>query len=575
MKRFKDTNSVVTLLFLMLLIPLLGGCIYYDDSNCVDEEEGFILHVSLSVDVQGDVAATRADVPNGGEEGDGWRYGLENENRLHNFTVFVLGDNNDVNAPDNTAFVGSRYFSDEEVARVDSLHQYYLKLKQYDVLKEALTYDFTIPIHHYKPSEVVKESFRFLIVANNGDLTESYETLGQLRNAIPTATWSVGSDGTAERFVMANENDQYYSTSYGVGAGTEENPIRMHVTIERMAARIDYNPTGATLVQEEGKDNKTIVYTLTDDETTTLAQLYIDKMAIVNACQKPSYYIKRVADDINGTNLVYLGDETPTPRGIATNVVIDPYSTQKTSVNTINETLLTNLYGDTRMSNVEQLLQSTPALGLTAVNQSFILGYVNENTYAPEMAHSAYTTGVVFQCRFAPLHNFHTAYDKATGTLTDGTYTVGQDFWMVEPNQDTETEVETTIDEETQEEVTTTTTTDRSFTNISEADRHYFSTEAAALDYASDTQHKHYGRVVKYTGGVCYYFAYMRHSNNVAVIHNTMEFGIVRNNIYTFKLLPSTGPGTPTIDPREPEELKARIYVRKWYLVEHPTILMS
>ena len=571
--RHKDTNIIVTLILLTLLTPLFWACVNYDSYYVDEGVEGFVLHVSLSVNVQGDnSAATRADVPNGGEEGDGWRYGLQNENKLHNFTVFVLNNNNDVNSPASTFFLGSRYFSEEEVERADSIYKASLQLKDYQALKDILTYVFTIPITHYTTSVTTAESFRFIVITNNGDLTE-YTTLGDLRDHIPDATWSVNTDGTPERFVMANENDQYHSS----GTGSETDPIRLHVTVERMAARIDYNPAGATLVQEEGKVNKTIVYTLTDNDT--LAQFYIDKMAIVNACQKPSYYIKRVADDINGTNLVYLGDETPTPNGIATNVVIDPYSTQKTAANTTNTELLTDLYGDTRMSNIELLLNSNsapvPGQIVTDVSKSVILGYVNENTYAPEMAHSAYTTGMAFQCRFIPLHNFHIAYDKETGELTNGTYTVGDDFWMVEPNQDTETEVETTIDEETQQEVTTTTTTDRSFTDISEADRHYFSTEAAALDYATDTQHKHYGRVVKYTGGVCYYFAYFRHSNKVAVIHHTMEFGIVRNNIYTFKLTPTTGPGTPTIDPRHPEELKARIYVRKWYLVEHPTILLS
>ena len=568
MKRRKYTYSVVTLILLTLLIPLFGACIYNDYSNCVDnEEEGAVLHVSLSVSVLGeDSGSTRAAVPNGGEEGDGWQYGLQNENRLHNFTVFVLDHNNTINSPGSTLFLGSRYFSDEDVARVDSIRQYYLRLKNYDVLKDVLTYDFTIPIVNYLPREITPESFRFIVIANKGDLTESFTTLGALRDAMPDATWAVGDDG-AERFVMTNENDQYY----GSGIGTEENPIRMHVTIERMAARIDYNPEGAHLT-----DGGQLYYDIkASDNATTLAKLYIDKMAIVNACQKPSFYIKRIADNINGTNLVYLGDETPTPRGIATNVVIDPYSVQKTAANTTNTTLLTTLYGDTRIGNVEQLLQNTPAPALTSVSQSVILGYVDENTYAPEMAHSSYTTGVAFQCRYEPLHNFHTAYDKDTGELTNGTYTQGQDFWMVEPYQDTEIEVETTVDEETGEESTTTTITDRSFTDISEADRHYFSTEAAAIDYATDTQHKHYGHVVKYTGGVCYYFAYLRHSNNVAVIHNTMEFGIVRNNVYTFKLIPSTGPGTPTPDYRHPEELKARIYVRKWLLVEHPVIVMS
>ena len=568
MKRRKYKNSVVALILLTLLTPLFGACIYNDYSNCVDNEEGgAVLHISLSISVLGeDSGSTRAAVPNGGEEGDGWQYGLQNENRLHNFTVFVLDHNNTINSPGSTIFLGSRYFSDEDVARVDSIRQYYLRLKNYDVLKDVLTYDFTIPIVNYLPREITPESFRFIVIANKGDLTESFTTLGALRDAMPDATWAVGDNG-AERFVMTNENDQYY----GSGIGTEENPIRMHVTIERMAARIDYNPEGAHLT-----DGGQLYYDIkASDNATTLAKLYIDKMAIVNACQKPSFYIKRIADNINGTNLVYLGDETPTPRGIATNVVIDPYSVQKTAANTTNTTLLTTLYGDTRIGNVEQLLQNTPAPALTSVSQSVILGYVDENTYAPEMAHSSYTTGVAFQCRYEPLHNFHTAYDKDTGELTNGTYTQGQDFWMVEPYQDTEIEVETTVDEETGEESTTTTITDRSFTDISEADRHYFSTEAAAIDYATDTQHKHYGHVVKYTGGVCYYFAYLRHSNNVAVIHTTMEFGIVRNNVYTFKLIPSTGPGTPTPDYRHPEELKARIYVRKWLLVEHPVIVMS
>ena len=72
----------------------------------------------------------------------------------------------------------------------------------------------------------------------------------------------------------------------------------------------------------------------------------------------------------------------------------------------------------------------------------------------------------------------------------------------------------------------------------------------------------------------CYYYLYLRHSNNVAVVHNTMEFGIVRNNLYRFMLTSVTGPGTPTLDPRDPEELKARVYVKKWLMVEHPPIYL-
>jgi hypothetical protein len=171
------------------------------------------------------------------------------------------------------------------------------------------------------------------------------------------------------------------------------------------------------------------------------------------------------------------------------------------------------------------------------------------------MAVKEYTTGVVLQCRFEPKHNYYTDYifnaETKTETFTEGTYTPGETFYMVEPNKK----------------------------DISEADRLYFSNIEAARAYATNTAEGHFGKVVKYEGGVCYYYIYMRHSNNVEVIHDTMEFGIVRNNIYRFTINAATGPGSPilydpdgTYNPRDPEELKARIYVKKWVSVEHPII---
>ena len=80
------------------------------------------LYVELTFDFERVGAVTRA-MPNGGEEGDGWEYARENENKLHNFTVFVIGGGADINSVANTRFYGSRYFNDEEVARVDSFRE--------------------------------------------------------------------------------------------------------------------------------------------------------------------------------------------------------------------------------------------------------------------------------------------------------------------------------------------------------------------------------------------------------------------------------------------------------------------
>lgn len=553
-----------------ILIPLaLSGfvaCQDYDADHYNQVYSGVdSIYIEMTFDIADGDAFTRADVPvpNGGEEGDGWEYGREYENQLHHFTVFVLGGGNGINAAANTQFVGSRYFTDEEVARVDSIREYNLQLKNYDVRKDVLTYTFSIPILSSR-EEIVPDPYRFIVVANDGDLT-SYKTLGALRDALPEKSWTeaTAQTSTPTHFVMSNENDNYYAS----GTGVVENPYRLHVTIERLAARIDYDPTGAE------KTDQGLRYSIfappvqvvsaptrADGDTPLLAYLYVDRMAIINGCQKPSYYIKRVADDINGTNLVYLGDETPTPRGVATNYVIDPYSAQKTEANRTNAVLLDNLFGDSRITNAATLIASDAAKlpTVTDTKAPVILGYVNENTFDKAMAWSEYTTGVLIQCRYAPVANFFTDYNPTTdgtavetsdGTayldgLTSGYYRLGDDFWMVEPNQK----------------------------YIDEADRLYFSNEEDAVAFATNTPQYRFGKVVKYTGGVCYYMTYMRHSNKVEVIHNTMEFGIVRNNIYRLKLNPQTGPGTPTVDPRHPEELKARIYVRKWLAVEHPVI---
>lgn len=552
-----------------ILIPLaLSGfvaCQDYDADHYNQVYSGVdSIYIEMTFDIaDGDAFTRAAAVPNGGEEGDGWEYGREYENQLHHFTVFVLGGGNGINAAANTQFVGSRYFTDEEVARVDSIREYNLQLKNYDVRKDVLTYTFSIPILSSR-EEIVPDPYRFIVVANDGDLT-SYKTLGALRDALPEKSWTEATGGatTPTHFVMSNENDNYYAS----GTGVVENPYRLHVTIERLAARIDYDPTGAEKTDDGLRYSifappvqVVSAPTRADGDTPLLSYLYVDRMAIINGCQKPSYYIKRVADDINGTNLVYLGDETPTPRGVATNYVIDPYSAQKTEANRTNAVLLDNLFGDSRITNAATLIASDAAKlpTVTDTKAPVILGYVNENTFDKAMAWSEYTTGVLIQCRYAPVANFFTDYNPTTdgtavetsdGTayldgLTSGDYRLGDDFWMVEPNQK----------------------------YIDEADRLYFSNEEDAVAFATNTPQYRFGKVVKYTGGVCYYMTYMRHSNKVEIIHNTMEFGIVRNNIYRLKLNPQTGPGTPTVDPRHPEELKARIYVRKWLAVEHPVI---
>ena len=112
----------ISQLYHIILLTLIGMLLLPSCSDS-DADLGAVgghggvdsIYVTLSIDVA-DGASTRAgEVPNGGEEGDGWEYGRSYENELHNFTVFILGNYTNVNSAASTQFVGSRYFSEEDV----------------------------------------------------------------------------------------------------------------------------------------------------------------------------------------------------------------------------------------------------------------------------------------------------------------------------------------------------------------------------------------------------------------------------------------------------------------------------
>ena len=522
--------KVLHYISILLLLLSLAAC---KDSRIEDLTEqrvlGDSLYVQLSLDLSNN-SATRAN-PNGGEQGDGWEYGYDYENSIYDFCLFVL-DGNNINDDATTSFVAARYFNHDEVlTATTSLEEIPLK----GVNKNVFSYVFNVavPLGTENISEFIENEerlrqLRFIIAANVGNIVANVTTLGVLRDFLPEKSFEPGETiAQYSNFVMSNENDAIYYNGYG----TLDSPVRLHVTIERLAARIDFKRDNYSRISNDGKS---LVYQLKNSESTLLSELYLDELQIVNGSIQPSYLIKRVANDINGTNLTYLGDETPTPNGVATNYVIDPYSAQKTDANRTNTTLLTTLFGTT----------PTPRFDLDPTKDNQILGYVNENTFDSSCTFAEYTTGVQLKCRFVPMHNYYSNYNAETDVLTEGTYSVGETFYMVELNTPA----------------------------INESERLYFKNKLDADAYATNTAKGHFGKVVKYEGGVCYYYVYMRHSNKVEVVHNTMEFGIVRNNIYRFSIDAATGPGTPEPDPRHPEELKARIYVNKWVSVEHPII---
>ena len=553
------------------LVALLTACSTFevDSASQIQGEPTDDVYVSLTIDVASGEHLTRADEqhPFGGEEGDGWEYGLDNENRLYDFTVFVLRGAV-INSPGSTPIVGSRYVSEDEVNAIQAKKENIPTETYTYPNKDVLTYDFTIPLLHgpieQRPAD---GSLRFVIVANAGNLTGKYSSLGALRDGLLSQSFTAATaDGQpASRFVMTNENDNYFTS----GSGTQDDPMRLHIMIERLAARIDFNPAGATLAED-----KSLRYDVKEDAASSdvLAHLYVDNMRIVNGSQVPSYLIKRVADDIDGKNTVYLGDELPVPSGVQTNYVIDPNTALKTVAAQTDNDLLQTLYGDSRLSQVSKDIlaltqpdvDANPRRTFDDDSYRYILGYVNENTFFSAATSKSYATGVLIKCRYAPLHDYYERYDTVKHELpAPADYTPGQTFYLLELNRPT----------------------------MGERQRFYFKTEDDAQRFADDQAkakivvgddetttttagEPYVATITKYTNGVCYYYIWLRHSDAPDDIHGTMEFATVRNNIYSFTIHATTGPGTAEPVAREPEGLKATIYVRKWREVVHPAIQM-
>ena len=131
-----------------------------------------------------------------------------------------------------------------------------------------------------------------------------------------------------------------------------------------------------------------------------------------------SYLLKRVADDVNGNNLSYLGDETADENGAATNYVLDPWTAAKKSANsnfTIGGETKTaeDLYGEW-FGNISQNPNywADYVQPGTSVSDGWLrIGYTLENTTAADAAGSDYSTGVVFKAKFHP---------KGVANYTDG-----------------------------------------------------------------------------------------------------------------------------------------------------------
>ena len=568
----------------LLMASLAAGCAQEDIGTTPTGGGGMSAssYVSFSfASLQG--APTRSN-PMGGEIGDGLEKGQDYENDITSAVAFFYqtSEGNGVNSGGNTTIKAVVEFNtinkiDETQSGVDRI--YATAAKQVDL--ENGTYNV-------------------IVVANPGAdwWTGKSLTLADVRDHIQTAAWTVSESGYSN-FVMTSAAD----ATLTLESNPEDDPATAEVNVERMAARLDYKAEAS--------------YTCTDPAYTG-ATVEITGAALVNNLTAGSYLLKRVADDVNGTNLSYLGDETADANYVATNYVLDPWTAVKTSDNNsftiggeANKTAK-DLYGEW-FGNISQDPNHwadyvQPGIEVSdGTEQWQRIGYTLENTTAAEEAGKRYSTGVVFKAKFHPqgvanytdgetffeygtkiyasmenmMKNFYgSKFDelddliKKCATWGDVKQFITSTLLTNDPsgyNKYLEGLADGKDDSETVANASSLT-----WGNYMKNECGYSKDEngKVVLDQNGNVTRialQPYGTRT-YEDATCYYTWWVRHSNdNDDTKKGIMEYAIVRNNIYklTVESVYSLGGEVP-----DDESLIVDVYVNDWLLLDPETLPM-
>lgn len=525
--------------------------------------------------------------PTGGEQGDGTETGQNYENTVKRAVAFFYQGSGGVNAEGTTriqaavpfTFTGSGTEGSNGIDRV------------YTTTPQTV--------------DLENGTYHLLLVANPGTDWWSGKslTLGDVRDHIQQQAWQQAADGGYSDFVMTSAADATVTLNFN----PENDPAKATVSVERMAARLDYQASGSYTCKDPQYSNATVEIT---------------GAALVNNLTAGSYLTKRVANDVDGTGLSYLGDET-SDAGVQTNYVLDPWTVQKTAGNnsfTIGDATAqpaSALYGvwfDGSWADPNQWASYVKAG--TSVSDGpetwQRIGYTLENTTAASQSGSRYSTGVVFKAKFHPTGlgtdykdgaTFFSYNSKLYASMEDlMTYFYGSVFtddfnnitscttWgevkkfitsTLLPNDPSGyyTWLNTQAEGKANDEVVTETDA-KALTwdgyMLTECGYSKSADGAVTLDQngkVTRTALRPTG-VRTYEDATCYYTWWVRHSNDGQDDTNgIMEYAIVRNNIYklTVNSIYSLGSDIPT---DEDHGLVIEVYVNDWQLLDPETLPM-
>lgn len=591
----------------MSLALLATSCSMSDDMECPPDPAGGgtgKAYIQLSFRMA-DAQGTRAN-PNGGENGDGNEAGQGYENKIEDAVAFLFNGNETANGAA-TTLVTPVYFS-TVTPNPDDTH-YVTETKQADV---------------------ETGEYNLIVVANPGDHwweTISPLNLHEVRDHIQKTAWktNTNADGTTTYtdFLMSSAAEP--TQKLNLENSSADDPATTTVSVERMAARVDYNAA-------DGE------FDITGDANYADASVTILGATIINDFNAGSYLIKRVSEDpmakTGSDDITYFGIEETGADGQPTNYVIDPWTAEKNSTNAdLDNTPFTTVDGQEvnaaglyvdgsylYSGSEDPEWWSTRMIAGTSIidpedNKTWqCVGYTLENTTAKDQTAKTYNTGLAFQAQFNPgsaLADYepgHTFFRYGDRLYTSLTAMMGQlneqaDFaayfnaaveglknktWAdvtafcealpydpvglagyftgLQGEADASANVGNGLDNVTWTAFLATLGVDESDLTDPQINQRGVTDTRARL-YASSN-----GLLRTYYKGLCYYIWWLRHSNDGSDVTNgLMEYAVVRNNIYKVEVssVASIGGDVP-----DDTEIMAHVYVKDWVLLDGETLPM-
>ena len=565
------------LLGALLLTAMLTACGESDDLQAGQPATGAgKQYVSLTFTMPTREQTSRADKPTGGEDGDGYEQGQDNENTIIDAVAFFFQNNGaGVNGDANTPVQYQRFtdFNQPEDGNGNPIDRTYTSK----------------PI----PTSLYGE-YNVLVVANPGtDNWWTYTTtLGEVRDEVLKQAWTE-SNGNYTNFLMSSAKDAIIEITDA--NNTEATAANREINVERMAARVDYK--------------KDASYTC-EDPNYTGATVEIEGAILVNNLTEPgSYAMKRVSTASTGGDITYLGDETLGTDNLPNNWVLDPTTGNKSSAKfgvswTDTEASDPNWWSDLATIGTEITKEQNEKWN--------ILGYTLENITDDADTKHSNNTAVVFKAKFHPAEGRVTHYQNGdtffelNNTLYASMEDLIEDFYDKKISDidnavmacDSWQDVENLVSDlkgfdpsgykqwlqdqieaaaPWPDEVKASLTWTRymldvcgyssTFTNEIYSvtiDDGVESTAAILAKYGTRT----------YENATCYYTWWIRHANDGKDEENgTMEYAIVRNNIYELDVtsIYSLGGYIPN---EEEKGFIVNVYVKDWQMLEGETIQM-